>query len=164
MKRRFSHALILFTCLSTFSAAPANAAIKKSKTIPSKPTPLALKIASSAKNVASSMDSVGYCFRGVKRALKVVGIGLKGTSAYQAKRQLQKDERFKQVSMKNLKKGDILVHNRSRKHPHGHIAVYLGDKKEASDNIRKVVSGRNYGGTTVFRPVGDHANDGGSST
>lgn len=100
------------------------------------------------------MKSVGYCFRGVKRALKKVGVKLDGNSAHQAKAQLSSDSRFKKVPMSKLREGDILVHGKSRRHPHGHIAVYLGNKKEASDHIGKLVTGRFYGGTTVFRPIG----------
>jgi hypothetical protein len=99
------------------------------------------------------MGSVGYCYRGVKRALKKAGVTLSGGSAFMAKGQLEDDERFRKVPLSKVQKGDILVHGKSKAHPHGHIAVYLGNGKEASDHIGKLITGRRYGGTTVFRPV-----------
>jgi hypothetical protein len=123
---------------------------------PAEAAPMPKMIASSARGVASSMSSVGYCFRGVKRALKRVGIVLTGSDAYMAKSQLATDERFQRVSLDNLKTGDILVHGASAAHPHGHIAVYLGDGREASDHIGRLITGRRYGGTTVWR-VRDNA-------
>jgi hypothetical protein len=119
------------------------------------PEPIALPepehIAERAHAQANSMKSVGYCYRGVKRALKKVGVSLTGTAAWMAKDQLLDDERFLMVPAKNLRIGDIVVHGKSRAHPYGHIAVYLGDGKEASDHVQKLVMGGRYGGTSVFR-------------
>lgn len=117
------------------------------------PTVFAQEIAGSARTVARSMGSVGYCFRGVKRALRKVGVSLEGSSAYMAKSQLADNERFARVSINDLRIGDILVHGASARHPHGHIAVYLGNGKEASDHIGRLITGARYGGTTVFRAV-----------
>lgn len=100
------------------------------------------------------MSSVGWCYRGVKRALKKIGVALEGSSAFMAKSQLASDRRFTKVSIKSLKTGDILVHGASKAHPNGHIAVYLGNGKEASDHIGRLITGTRYGGTTVFRARG----------
>jgi hypothetical protein len=70
-----------------------------------------------------------------------------------AKNQLDNNDQFKRVSIKSLHVGDILVHGASARHPHGHIAVYLGNGKEASDHIGRLITGARYGGTTVFRAV-----------
>jgi hypothetical protein len=51
-----------------------------------------------------------------------------------------------------------MVHGKSSKHPHGHIAVYLGNEKEASDHVGKVIRKGRYGGTTVFRMTNIDAN------
>ena len=120
----------------------------------SRPAPavaLSERIANRARQQATSMCSVGYCYRGVKRALNAIGIQLSGTAAWMAKDQLQSDGRFVMVPMQSLRKGDILVHDRSRAHPYGHIAVYLGDGQEASDHVQKLVLGGRYGRTVVFR-------------
>jgi hypothetical protein len=114
-------------------------------------SPLAGEIARSARGVASSMGSVGYCFRGVKRALKRVGFTLVGGEAYMAKEQLADNPQFEQVPLKDLHIGDVLVHGASARHPHGHIAVYLGDGREASDHLGRLITGARYGGTTVWR-------------
>lgn len=120
-------------------------------------TSLARKIASNAESTARCMTSQGLCYRGVKRAVAPLGIELHGNAAYRAKSQLMKDKRFRVVANRvkpaALKRGDILVHNKSAGKPYGHIAVYLGNGKEASDHIQKLVHGIGYGGTTVFRPV-----------
>jgi hypothetical protein len=137
--KRLSFAASIATAVVLFTTAPAQSA-----TLPQ-------MIATSATGVASSMSSVGYCFRGVKRALRKVGITLTGGEAYMARNQFASSDEFQQVSLKTLKVGDILVHGASSRHPHGHIAVYLGNGKEASDHIGHLITGARYGGTTVWR-------------
>jgi hypothetical protein len=112
---------------------------------------LAQRIASRARQQATAMCSVGYCYRGVKRALSAVGVPLSGTAAWMAGEQLRRDGRFVTVPLNALREGDILVHGRSAAHPYGHIAVYLGGGEEASDHVQKLVLGGRYGRTTVFR-------------
>lgn len=112
---------------------------------------IANSIVSQAKKMAKKMDSTGLCYRGVKRALKPLGIVLEGNAAWMAKNQLFEDGRFETVSVKALQPGDILVHQASKAHKYGHIAVYLGNGREASDHIQKVVIGGRYGRLTVFR-------------
>lgn len=131
--------------------------------VPATPTALQARIARRASAVASNTGTVGWCFKAVKGALKPFGIKLKGAAAWMAQSQLAKDPRFVRTTTAQLQPGDIMVHGRSQKHPYGHIAVYLGDDKEASDHVQKLVVGGGYGSTTVFRlkpsivPVGNHA-------
>lgn len=102
------------------------------------------------------MNSVGWCLRGVSRALNPLGIHLNGAAAHQAKAQLLRDKRFHQVPVedaKNLVPGDILVHNASRSHRHGHIAVYVGNDREASDHVQRVMPKSADGELTVFRSI-----------
>ncbi len=108
-------------------------------------------IAQSAEHAAKSMNSSGLCYRGVKKGLAKNGVHLTGGSAYMAAPQLARDERFIEVAPGNIRRGDVIVHNRSGGKEHGHIAVALGHGKEASDQVINLVSGRAYGGTRVFR-------------
>lgn len=108
-------------------------------------------IASRAKFVAAKTKTIGWCFRAVKGALKPFGIVLEGAAAWMAKDQLMNDDRFEAVSLDDLQPGDILVHDRSNNHPYGHIAIYLGNDTEASDHVQQLITGDEYGGTTVFR-------------
>lgn len=116
---------------------------------------MARNIVSAAKESAREHNSVGWCYAGVAEALDHVGVHLHGRHAYMAKEQLLQDKRFQVVSINDLRPGDVLVHGRTGDHVSGHIAVYLGDGQEASDHIQHVITGKGYGGTTVFRYVGD---------
>jgi len=151
LKRLSYAAFVAVTTFIVTSTSPGEALAAGSVAPKHKTASLSQQIVRQANRVASSMSSVGFCYRGVKRALKGAGIALSGSSAFMAKRQLEQDHRFKKVPMKSLVTGDILVHGRSSAHPHGHIAVYLGNGREASDHIGKLVTGRRYGGTTIFR-------------
>jgi hypothetical protein len=129
------------------SGASANVA----QALPKKGNPT---IAKCALKVAKSMNTVGWCYKGVCTALQPLGIHLSGAAAYEAKGQLLKDKRFAAFSISgvhDLKPGDILVHGASASHPYGHIAVYLGNSNEASDHVQQVVLNGPYSGTTVFR-------------
>jgi hypothetical protein len=124
---------------------------KIARKLPAKGNP---KIAKCALNVAKNMNTVGYCYRGVKGALRPLGIHLSGAAAYEAKDQLLRDKRFAAFSINgvnDLKPGDILVHGASSSHPYGHIAVYIGNRHEASDHVQQVIVNGPYSGTTVFR-------------
>ncbi len=125
-----------------------------------KPSSVAQKIASKAKLIASKTNTIGWCYAAIKKALSAFGIHLEGAAAYLAKEQLSHDSRFLTTTFASLQPGDILVHDKSIGHPYGHIAIYLGDEKEASDHVQHLIDGQAYGGTTVFRikpwsPVGD---------
>ncbi len=113
---------------------------------------MAEKIALAAQQVAARQNSVGMCYAGVCNALRPLGVRLCGQAAWMARDQLESDGRFKTVPLKSLKPGDILVHDKSKTHPYGHIAVYLGNEKEASDHVQKLITTNgNYGQTIVFR-------------
>lgn len=112
---------------------------------------LALRIAEAAERNAQRTNTVGWCYRGVANTLQRFGISLEGRSAYMAADQLASSRRFEEVTGDKLKPGDILVHGRSQAHKHGHIAVYLGRGREASDHVQQLISGRGYGGTRIFR-------------
>ena len=108
-------------------------------------------LASRARFVATKTNTIGWCFKSVKWALKPFGIKLDGGEAWMAQEQLSGDERFMKASLDDLRPGDILVHGKSVEHPFGHIAVYLGNSEEASDHLQALVSGESYGGTMIFR-------------
>ncbi len=122
------------------------------------------KLANIANKTALSKNTIGYCYGGVKDALKRAGITdnrLGGGSAYMAKEILQKHRNFKEVSvskndLKNLPAGCVIVwqpynDRRGKYHEHGHIAVTLGNGKEASDHVQNLVIADKY---SVFVPVG----------
>ncbi len=123
------------------------------------PSEFALRIAQDAKEVALRMRTSGYCFRGVKRSLRENEVNLDGRSAYMAKEQLERDDRFQKIlttdnlTSKHLLPGDVIVHPKGymgpgRYKPHGHIAVYLGNGREASDHVTNLIGGKAF----VFRP------------
>ena len=115
---------------------------------------LACKIASEAERNAQRTDTVGWCYRGVANTLGRFGIRLYGKSAYMAAPQLARHDRFQEVSAHGeLPKGTVLVFGPTQKHPHGHITVYLGNGKEASDHVQNLVSYKKYSGVRAFVPV-----------
>ena len=120
-------------------------------------SPLGMQIAAKAEQVGSNMGSVGWCYRGVKAALRPFGINLEGGLARQAASQLENNPRVQEVSKADMRPGDILVHQpaghgRTKGQQYaGHIAVYLGNGREASDHVQSLVRGQGYGGTRVFR-------------
>jgi len=117
----------------------------------------AVKLAKDACSVANQMDTSRYCYRGVKRALAKSRVTLEGMSAYMAKDQLDRDDRFEKVLVTNnlvsakLERGDVIVHPQNylpgESKPDGHIAIYLGDGKEASDHVQQLIGGK----ATVYR-------------
>lgn len=120
-------------------------------------SPLGTSIANAAQRVAENTGTVGWCYRGVKNALGKFGINLTGGYAKQAADQLASNDRVQEIRPDQVKPGDILVHQpagsgRTKGQQYaGHIAVYLGNGKEASDHVQNVVTGRGYGGTRAFR-------------
>lgn len=95
----------------------------------------------------------GYCFRWVRQALERAGVkGVGGASAYMAADQLAKNPKFREIKVdpKDLAKlpaGAVVVWDRggsgasSAGKTHGHISISLGDGREASDRIRKQITG-----------------------
>lgn len=115
---------------------------------------VAARIAKAGAASARAHNSVGWCYAGVADAMDKIGVHLSGRYAYEARGQLLHDRRFQVVSINDLRPGDVLVHGASSAHKAGHIAIYLGKGQEASDHIQSLITGRGYGGTTVFRYVG----------
>jgi len=111
-------------------------------------------IALSAYKVATQMNRSGRCYEGVCKAMHPLGVELWGEAAYEATGILIRDPRFVPLNISDtsqLRRGDIIVYNKSSRHPYGHIAVYEGNLVEASDHIASVTHTTTYGGATVFR-------------
>ncbi len=115
-------------------------------------------LANVARQVASSMDTRGWCARGVMTALEKAGLKVpRVPSAWMAASKLAADPRFREVKLtdaeiKKLPPGAIIVSGafNSPTNPHGHIAVSLGNGKEASDHIANI---RTNGTQRVFIPA-----------
>ncbi len=113
-----------------------------------------------ANRNARSLGTVGWCLRGVRKALNWAGLHKGeslGNSAYQAVNNLSNNRNFKQVqvsrgNLRNLPAGCIIVWNRTSRNPHGHIAVTLGNGKEASDHVQNLITNMNTS-FTVFAPT-----------
>lgn len=111
-------------------------------------------IATRSLAVAESMRTSGYCYAGVSKAVAPLGVVLTGAAAYEARDQLLLDSRFAPVSTNesvDLRRGDIIVFNKSISHPYGHICVYQGNGQESSDHVSQLSNPDKYGGYTVFR-------------
>lgn len=124
---------------------------------------ISIKLASVASKTAKNMGSVGWCYRGVKDTFVSAGLTkgrLVGDSAYEARDILRLHKNFKEVSVdKNdltkLPAGCVIVwqpyhDSKGKWHKDGHIAVTLGNGKEASDHEQKLLIGKSY---SVFVPV-----------
>ncbi|MFA7658100.1 MAG: hypothetical protein WCY19_01560 [Candidatus Gastranaerophilaceae bacterium] len=120
---------------------------------------LANSLANIANQNAARTDTVGKCYKTVKDTLKRANLNngeIAGGSAFQADGILSKHKNFKEVAvsrgdLKNLPAGCVVVWQASAGHPHGHIAVTLGDGKEASDHIQNIaVRNADF---SVFVPV-----------
>lgn len=118
---------------------------------------LGISIAQRAERVANSIDTVGWCYKGVKRILDPAGIKLVGGLAKEAASQLANHPKVQEIPKDQIRPGDILVHQpagygRTKGQQYaGHIAVYLGNGKEASDHVQTLITGKGYGGTRAFR-------------
>jgi hypothetical protein len=121
---------------------------------------LGQQIAQSANQTANSLNSQGWCAKGVRMALEKVGInGIGAASAYMVADQLAKHQKFKEVQvsrdqLKSLPAGAIVVWGQSAGHQHGHISVALGDGREASDHVQGQITGMAGSTLRVFIPVG----------
>ncbi len=118
----------------------------------------ASRLASAARSVALSMNTTGWCARGVGNALDRIGMSVpRQPSAYMYANVLARDPRFREVrlsqaEMRNLPPGAIIVHPsgyRGAGSPHGHIAVTLGGGREASDHVQTLITSPN---ARVFIP------------
>ena len=119
----------------------------------------AQRLAAAARRVASNMRTVGWCARGVNRALRAAGLAMAPSpSAYMYARRLAADPRFREIKnvsdaeLRRLPPGAVVVFapngGRTR---HGHIMVTLGRGLEASDHIQRVSV---HGTQRVFVPRG----------
>lgn len=139
---------------------------KTGKTAPSAPTGKAgqfgrkaAHLANVARGVASRMNTRGWCARGVFNSLQAAGLRIpRSASAYMAARTLANDKRFREVKLtdaqiRKLPPGAIIVSGpyNSPGNPHGHIAVTLGNGREASDHLGNVSTN---GTQRVFIPIG----------
>lgn len=115
-------------------------------------------LAAAAEKEAKAEGTTGWCYRGVSRALKSIGVSATGESAYMAADQLARNPKFREVKVSNdklssLPPGAVVVWNKGPGHPHGHISVALGDGREASDHLQKQISNLNGCTQRVFMPV-----------
>lgn len=118
-------------------------------------TPAGQRLAAAARDVANSMNSTGWCYRGVAQAVaRATGVQLTGGSAYMAADQLARSDRFREVQvapdqLRDLPAGAVVVWGRTDASPHGHISVALGDGREASDHIQNQMT--SLRGATNYR-------------
>lgn len=132
---------------------PARSTSSSSKTY----GPKAAKLANVARGVAQSMNTRGWCARGVANSLEKAGLRVpRQPSAYMYANVLSRDSRFKEIRVsnpRNLPPGAIIVHARGggAHKVHGHIAISLGNGREASDHIQSMLVSRSY---RVFVPKG----------
>jgi hypothetical protein len=124
-------------------------------------TPAGTRLATAARDVASSMNSTGWCYRAVKSAVaRATGVRLTGGSAHMAADQLARSGRFREVSvspdqLRSLPPGAVVVWGRTDRSPDGHISVALGNGQEASDHIQtQMTSLRGAQNYRVFVPNG----------
>jgi hypothetical protein len=123
------------------SAAPASGPAPAAGPIPAG-SPNGVALATAARDVAQSMNSTGWCYRGVSTAVaRATGVQLTGGSAYMAADQLASNSKFKEIrvspdQLAKLPPGAIIVWGQTSASPHGHISVSLGNGQEASDHIQ----------------------------
>lgn len=121
--------------------------------------PKAAHLAQVARGVASRMNTRGWCARGVFDSLQAAGLKIpRSGSAYMAANTLARDPRFREVHLTDaqihkLPAGAIIVSGPYNipGNPHGHIAITLGNGREASDHLGPVST---LGTQRVFIPVG----------
>lgn len=120
-------------------------------------SPSGVRLAESARDTAQSMNSTGWCYRGVSTAVaRATGVQLTGGSAYMAADQLAGSSKFKEISVSpdqlaKLPPGAIVVWGQTSESPHGHISVSLGNGQEASDHLQtQMTSLRGHQNYRVF--------------
>lgn len=121
--------------------------------------PKARRLAESARRMAQSMNTRGWCARGVNRAMAAAGLYTSPLpSAYMYARRLESDSRFREIKnvsdaqLRRLPPGAIVVYDASGgRTRHGHIMVTIGNGLEASDHIARVSA---HGRQRVFVPRG----------
>lgn len=106
------------------------------------------KLARTAERTGLIEGTRGYCARGVNDTLQIAGLSngeIRSQAAFQCADKLANSENFKEVYVKreelaSLPAGCIICWNRtnggySASNIYGHIAVTLGNGKEASDHV-----------------------------
>lgn len=114
---------------------------------------LAKRLASIAAHNAKEANTIGWCAKIATNSLCDAGVAntqIKCASAYQVAGKLNNNKNFKQVSvskedLKNLPAGCVIVwqpynDSKGNYHEHGHIAVTLGNGKEASDHVQNIAN------------------------
>lgn len=126
------------------------------------------KLAKIASETASKKNTIGLCYGGVKDSLLKAGLTktrLGEDHAYLAKGILKNYKNFKEIDvakedLKKLPAGCVIVwqpywgkdkENKDIFHKDGHIAITLGNGREASDHEQGLLIGKRY---SVFVPVG----------
>ena len=120
-----------------------------------------------SERTASFRQQDGRCYSAVKIAIKLAtGLRLTGASAYMAADQLARSGLFVELDVRpaelaTLPAGAVVVWDRTRHSPHGHISVTLGDGREVSSQFRPQLT-RLHGAVNyrVFRPRGPQRRDG----
>jgi hypothetical protein len=125
-------------------------------------TPAMRKLADASYDQAAKMGTVGYCARGVRRAVKdAFSKDVQVPSAYQMPKRLMESGKFKalgpDVSKETLRNtpGLVVVYppytRKGRYHPHGHVEVTQGNGMASCDhNARLYRPTRPLG---VYQPV-----------
>jgi len=121
--------------------------------------PRAKQLAAAARRQAQTMNTRGWCARGVNRAMRAAGLATTPLpSAYMYANRLASDSRFREMpnvsdaQLKKLPPGAIVVFDASGgRTRHGHIMVTLGNGLEASDHVARVST---HGRQRVFVPRG----------
>ena len=108
------------------------------------------KAADYATNNANT-KSTGYCARAVANALEHGGFTFqRQSSAYMYHTNgVLSNLGFKQIPKDSPQKGDIYVEDKTKTHPHGHIAIYDG-KNWVSDFIQKTDTVHSSDGGTNY--------------
>ncbi|HEY9885796.1 MAG TPA: hypothetical protein V6C96_00910, partial [Vampirovibrionales bacterium] len=120
------------------------------------------RLANKAEAHAKATNTEGWCYKAVCDVVNPMfpGTNLHGGSAYMAKDQLKANPNFENITsshednLNKLPAGAIVVFNKNGRRPHGHIAISLGDGREASDKIREQLTPESYGTTLsgIFMP------------
>lgn len=113
-------------------------------------------LAAKAREVATEMNTTGYCARGVQNTLiNEMGVNdiERCASAYQMAEQLKKSKKFVSIPYDQRGAGDVIVFGRTSVKPHGHVAIQLANAKQASDHIENDADPNKYGDVEVFRKI-----------
>lgn len=122
-------------------------------------------LAKVAERTARITNTIGRCAKGVMDSMENLHLANSGSrvaSAYQQVDKLHNNKNFAHVDisrndLQKLPAGCVIVWQASEGHPHGHIAVTLGNGQEASDHVQNLISQRNAR-YDVFVPTKNNQN------